>query len=95
MVTLDAANLQQYFSPEFVLGRTCAEPKPSPAGIYKITSQWKVTPQDSIMVGDHYLDIEAGVQAGAMTIQVMRNATDVEHPKASKIVSSLLEAIEL
>ena len=95
LVTLEAADLNHYFQAEFVLGRTCASPKPAPDGILQILKKWNASPSETVMVGDHHLDIEAGVQAGTMTIQVLRNDTDIIHPKATVIVRSLSEILEL
>ena len=50
--TLEALGLAHYFREEFVIGRWCEEPKPSPKGIYKMLKQWKVTSNDALMVGD-------------------------------------------
>ena len=95
LITLEAADLMHYFSTDFVLGRTCATPKPSPDGIHHILNQWDIPAKEAVMVGDHYLDIEAGLRAGTQTIQILRSEHDLVHPKASATVRSLLDVLKL
>ena len=68
--TLEALGLAQYFSEEFVIGRWCEEPKPSPKGIYKMLKQWKVTSNDALMVGDYLYDLQVGRAAETATVHV-------------------------
>ena len=68
--TLEALGLAQYFSEEFVIGRWCEEPKPSPKGIYKMLKQWKVTSNDALMVGDFLYDLQVGRAAETATVHV-------------------------
>ena len=72
LITLKAAGLLQYFSPEVILGRDCAPPKPDPEGILSICRYWNLEPKDTVMVGDYIYDIEAGKRAGSSTIYVAR-----------------------
>ena len=68
--TLEALDLAQYFSEEFVIGRWCEEPKPSPKGIHKMLKQWKVTANDALMVGDYLYDLQVGRAAETATVHV-------------------------
>ena len=68
--TLEALGLGQYFSEEFVIGRWCEEPKPSPKGIYKMLKQWKVTANEALMVGDFLNDLQVGRAAKTATVHV-------------------------
>jgi HAD superfamily hydrolase (TIGR01509 family) len=68
--TLEALSLAQYFSEEFVIGRWCEEPKPSPNGIHKMLKQWKVTANDALMVGDFLYDLQVGRAAETATVHV-------------------------
>ncbi|MDP7438205.1 MAG: HAD hydrolase-like protein, partial [SAR324 cluster bacterium] len=68
--TLEALGLAQYFREEFVIGRWCEEPKPSPKGIYKMLKQWKVTSNDALMVGDFLYDLQVGRAAETATVHV-------------------------
>ncbi len=62
--------LAHYFREEFVIGRWCEEPKPSPKGIYKMLKQWKVTSNDALMVGDFLYDLQVGRAAETATVHV-------------------------
>jgi len=68
--TLEALGLAQYFSEEFVIGRWCEEPKPSPKGIHKMLKQWQVTANDALMVGDFLYDLQVGRAAETATVHV-------------------------
>ncbi len=67
-VTLAACGLDDLFEPEFVLGRERCPPKPDPAGILMLMSQWNSRAEDVVMVGDYLFDLQAGRSAGAMTV---------------------------
>lgn len=45
-------------------------PKPSPEGINKVLSEFKIDPKHAIMVGDTAVDIQAGKAAGVMTFGI-------------------------
>jgi len=45
--------------------------KPSPDGIFKICTDLNIPPKNTIMVGDFLADIEAGKNAGSVTIGVL------------------------
>ena len=49
-------------------GDTLPTKKPDPAPLYHICTTLKVAPKDAIMVGDSKNDIQAGKQAGMMTL---------------------------
>ena len=68
--TLEALGLTQYFSEEFVIGRSCEEPKPSPKGIHKMLKKWKVAAKEALMVGDFLYDLQVGRAAETATVHV-------------------------
>ena len=68
--TLESLGLEQYFSEDTVIGRWCEEPKPSPNGIHKLLSHWKVTASDALMVGDYLYDLQVGRAAKIATVHV-------------------------
>ena len=68
--TLESLGLEQYFSEDTVIGRWCEEPKPSPNGIHKLLSHWKVTASDALMVGDYLYDLQVGRAAEIATVHV-------------------------
>lgn len=67
-VTLAACGLDDLFEPEFVLGRERCPPKPDPAGILMLMAQWNARAADVVMIGDYVFDLQAGRNAGAMTV---------------------------
>ena len=75
-ITLEAAGLSRFFHPSVVLGRECADPKPSPAGVQAIIRTLGSQPSRTVMVGDYIHDVEAGHAAGCMTILVRRKPMD-------------------
>lgn len=66
--TLSNAGLEPFFPPESVIARTCAPPKPSPAGIELLLTRWEMPAGNAVMVGDYRFDLDAGRAAGAMTV---------------------------
>lgn len=69
-VTLAATGLATYFPTSSILGRDCNTPKPSPAGIQQLQSQWQCELTSMAMVGDSIFDLQAGRNAGVMTIYI-------------------------
>lgn len=70
LATLARAGLAGHFTPEDVVGRDEAPPKPDPGGIWHLLRRWGAAPEDAVMVGDYLFDLEAGRRAGVMTIHV-------------------------
>lgn len=70
ILTLEQIGLARYFSPETILGRGEALPKPDPDGIHKLAQIWETSPEELVMVGDYLYDLQAGQAAGAATIHV-------------------------
>ena len=69
-VTLKAAGLDGFFTPENLLSRECAAPKPAPDGILKLLNQWQAKPDNAVMVGDYFHDLASGRAAGTHTLYV-------------------------
>jgi HAD superfamily hydrolase (TIGR01509 family) len=68
--TLDLIGLGGYFEIRDILGRDQALPKPDPDGILRLAEHWGSLPSDAVMVGDYLYDLQAGRQAGALTVHV-------------------------
>ena len=68
--TLERIGLADYFTPDCILGRDEAEPKPDPDGIAKLLSHWGRLAVDAVMVGDYLFDLQTGRAAGTATIHV-------------------------
>lgn len=69
-ITLEAIAADHYFDPSLIFGRENAAPKPSPDGIAQIIAKWGISPQETVIVGDHEYDLASGKNAGIQTILV-------------------------
>lgn len=72
-LSLSVLQLSSHFSDESIIGRDEALPKPEPHGIQALISQWGVSADDVMMVGDYKYDLQAGRAAGCRTIHVSDN----------------------
>jgi HAD superfamily hydrolase (TIGR01509 family) len=72
LLTLETIGMGHYFAGENVLGRKEAAPKPDPAGIFHLLSEWRAQPSEAVMVGDYLYDLQAGRAAGTTTVHVGR-----------------------
>lgn len=66
--TLNAAGLARFFTPESIVGRHCASPKPAPDGIALLLSRLDTPASDALMAGDYLFDLQAGRSAGTSTV---------------------------
>ncbi len=93
--TLKALGLTEYFKKESVIGRWCAEPKPSPNGIKKLLNHWNVYANDALIVGDYLYDLQVGRAAEIATVHVDPSG-NFEWPELTDIsVCSLNELTEM
>ena len=93
--TLKALGLTEYFTKESVIGRWCAEPKPSPNGIKKLLNHWNVYANDALIVGDYLYDLQVGRAAEIVTVHVDPSG-NFEWPELADIsVCSLNELTEM
>ena len=93
--TLKALGLTEYFTKESVIGRWCAEPKPSPNGIKKLLNHWNVYANDALIVGDYLYDLQVGRAAEIATVHVDPSGS-FEWPELADIsVCSLNELTEM
>ena len=94
-ITLKALGLSEYFTKESVIGRWCAEPKPSPNGIKKLLNHWNVYANDALIVGDYLYDLQVGRAAEIATVHVEPSG-NFEWPELTDIsVCSLNELTEM
>lgn len=68
--TLELIGLGDCFTPESVVGRAEALPKPDPEGIHLLASRWGADPSSTVMVGDYLFDLQSGRAAGSVTVHV-------------------------
>ena len=69
--------------------RICNCRKPQPGMIFKAVKDFNILVKDSVLIGDKYTDIEAGIKAG-----IKRNYLIKSKSNDDKHFSSLLEAVE-
>ena len=94
-ITLKALGLSEYFTNESVIGRWCAEPKPSPNGIKKLLNHWNVYANDALIIGDYLYDLQVGRAAKIATVHVDPSG-NFEWPELTDIsVCSLNELTEM
>ncbi len=92
--TLSQIGLKHYFTPEAILGRDEAEPKPHPEGIEKLLDAWGSIPDEAVMVGDYLFDLQVGRAAGTATIHVDRSGAFPWPELADLAVANLEELAE-
>ena len=70
--TLEACGIAHFFPRQHIFDRDACEPKPSPDGINQLLRMWQADPADTVMVGDYLFDLQAGKEAGVITIHLDR-----------------------
>lgn len=84
-LTLKTAGLDQYF--HGIYGRDdVLKPKPNPNHLQKAIEKFRITPQTSILIGDHSADIHLGINFGCKTIGVKTDHNRGEVADADFIV---------
>jgi len=66
--TLAAAGLAGFFPEGAIVGRDEAPPKPDPGGVLALLGQWRLAPEDAVVIGDYRFDLEAGRTAGTAVV---------------------------
>ncbi|MHA2001900.1 MAG: HAD family hydrolase [Promethearchaeota archaeon] len=78
-----------------IIGRdTVKKMKPNPEGILKLSQSWQIPPKRIVMIGDMWMDIEAGKKAGALTIGVLTGFSsrgELETAKPDFILESIAD----
>lgn len=87
--TLKVTGLSDYFDEGDILGRECAEPKPSPEGLQRLLERWQGSPEQGVMVGDYIHDVRAGRAAGVGTILIERSGPTGWDSEADYVLQSL------
>jgi HAD superfamily hydrolase (TIGR01509 family) len=95
METLSGCDLLEFFDARFIFGRESSEPKPSGAGIRRMLQQWKASADEAVMVGDFLFDLQAGRDAGTLTVYFDPGGTREYATFADICVESLDELREL
>ena len=92
--TLDACDLSRFFPPPSIVSRDCTTAKPDPAGVQLAMARLGADAAETVMVGDYLFDLQAGHEAGALTVH-MDTGGRFEWPSLTSLgVSSLPELLE-
>ena len=73
-------------------------PKPDPAGVYAILDELKMTAEESYFIGDTYVDISTGKNAGIESIGVLwgfRDREELTNAGADHIVAKAEEILDI
>ncbi len=93
--TLHAIGLRHFFQSNNLLSRDCAPPKPNPAGIHHLCKQWHTSPEKTVMLGDHFFDLETGRAAGSTTVYINKKPQYALSTSADYIITNLTELIPM
>ncbi|MFW9896299.1 MAG: HAD family hydrolase, partial [Candidatus Thorarchaeota archaeon] len=85
-LSLEKVNLLKFF--EVIIGRdNVSNPKPHPDHLLVICKELGVNPNEILVIGDNYRDIEAAINVGAYSIAVHTKLAVIETlQKADKII---------
>ncbi|MBN2570941.1 MAG: HAD family hydrolase [Ignavibacteriales bacterium] len=90
-------NLTQYFN--YIWGRRDGVPvKPSPIPLLQICDEFKIQPENTIIIGDAEIDVQCGKNAGAVTCAVTfgyRTKEKLLSENPDFIIDNLLEIDQL
>lgn len=93
---LEVLGVKQYF--DMVVGpESVKKMKPDPEGILQVLEHFKLPAQHAIMVGDSYVDVEAGKNAGTLTCGVtygLGNREELIKSSPDILISDLAELLE-
>ncbi|HEY2892881.1 MAG TPA: HAD family hydrolase [Pirellulales bacterium] len=67
---------------ETVVAREDAPAKPDPTAIWRICENWRLRPDQIVLIGDFHFDIEAGRRAGTRTVLYLAGREPTHTPGA-------------
>ncbi len=70
---------------------SCFRRKPNPGMIYEAKKKWDINLKKSFVVGDRFKDIEAGANAGVMTIYINKSYKEKKPHNSNFVIKSLKE----
>ncbi len=94
--TLELADIKQYF--EIIISfEDVKKHKPDPEGIFMALESMNIKPHDAMMVGDTYVDVEAGKNAGTTTVGITHGirGDEVKTSNPDYLISSLPELLTI
>jgi phosphoglycolate phosphatase-like HAD superfamily hydrolase len=93
--TLRVCGLDHFFNEPVIIGRESCTPKPNPSGIIHLLDHWNAARGNTVMVGDHLIDMHAGQGAGVKTVHFDHNG-GFEQPESADVrVTALVQLIPL
>lgn len=67
-IILNKLGIDEFFTEGSIIAAQDALPKPHPEGIQRLLDLWQARPDDSLIIGDFHYDLEAGQQAGVLSV---------------------------
>jgi len=95
LLSLAAMHASGYFRDELVIGRDEAPAKPDPAGIHLLARRMGLIATDCLMVGDYRHDLEAGRNAGCLTVHLAHSSGEAWPEHTDHAIRSLNELAHL
>lgn len=96
ILTLEMADIKDYF--EIIVSfEDVTKHKPDPEGIFMALKYMDIRPVDAMMVGDTYVDIEAGKSAGVKTVGITHGmrGDDVKTSNPDYLISNISELLRI
>lgn len=93
---IEALGVSHYFV-SVVTGDSLYPRKPDPAGLRALIAEANVIPEDTLLIGDSPLDIEAGRRAGVFTVAVSHGMNPVSALRAAApdvLVNDLVQLLQ-
>ena len=91
---VDKLNISHYFT-KIIGPESVRKMKPDPEGLFMCLEAMNARPEESVMVGDSYTDIQAGKAAGMHTCAILYGYGDKEKLKAENADYSASAAKEI
>jgi pyrophosphatase PpaX len=94
--TLINAGMYDIFD-TIICGEDATELKPNPAPLFRALELMERIPENSVMIGDSHLDIEAGKNAGTKTIRVMYgfHTDNLKNPEPDFYINDIADLLKL
>ncbi|MHA1511263.1 MAG: HAD family hydrolase, partial [Promethearchaeota archaeon] len=68
----------EYFDGNIITKDDVKHKKPDPEGVFKLINKWGISPQNIMIFGDYETDIQAGKEAGIITVGVLSGSGNLE-----------------
>jgi len=68
----------EYFEGNIITKDDVKHKKPDPEGVFKLINKWGISPQNIMIFGDYETDIQAGKEAGIITVGVLSGSGNLD-----------------